>query len=249
MTERFPIVDPRPLTMTLAQRVVLTPIFVRITLTGDDLRGFECAPGQDLMLAVPHRDGDGTINRRYTVRYAHGDDARVDLDVVVHDDGPGARWASDAPLGSEITALGPRGKIVPVADVDWHLFACDESGWPATAAMVEALEPGEVAIVLAETAGPDEHQPLESRAALRLVRSDRGARAPGDPQPLTDALRDLELPPGRGHAYLSAEAAVVRGLREALMTRGLTHDDVSLKAYWRRDQANAAHGEPLRDAV
>jgi len=244
MTGRFVIADPRPLTLTLVDRAVITPIFTRVTLGGDDLAGFTCAPGQDLMLAVP--SGESTINRRYTVRCAHPAAARVDLDVVVHDDGPGARWASDAPLGSTITALGPRGKIVPEEGVDWHLFACDESGWPATAAMVEALVPGEVAIVLAETAGPEEHQPLESPGDLRLVRCDRDGRDPGDPAPLTDALRALELPVGTGHAYLSAEAAVVRGLRELLVGRGLAHDDVSLKAYWRRDQPNAAHGEPLR---
>jgi NADPH-dependent ferric siderophore reductase len=247
MTERFTITEARPLTMTLAARVVVTPIVVRITLTGDDLRGFECAPGQDLMLAVPV--ADGTTNRRYTVRYADGDAARVELDVVVHDGGPGAQWATDAPLGSTITALGPRGKIVPAADVAWHLFVCDESGWPATAAMVEALEPGELAIVVAETAGPEEHQALESLAEVRLVRCDRGHLPPGDVGPLTDAVRALQLPRGAGHAYLSAEAAVVRGLRELLTTRGLSHDDVSLKAYWRRDQANAAHGEPLRDGA
>ena len=32
MIERFPIVDARHLTMTLTERVVLTPIFVRVTL-------------------------------------------------------------------------------------------------------------------------------------------------------------------------------------------------------------------------
>jgi len=244
MTERFAMVDPRPLSLTLLGRAVLTPIFTRVTLGGDDLAGFTCAPGQDLMLAVP--SGESTINRRYTVRYAEPAAARVDLDVVVHDDGPGARWASDAPLGSTITALGPRGKIVPAEGVDWHLFACDESGWPATAAMVEALRPDEVAIVLAETEGAEEHQSLGSPADLRLVRCDRDGRDPGDPAPLTDALRGLDLPPGAGHAYLSAEAAVVRGLRQLLTDRGLAHDDVSLKAYWRRDQPNAPHGEPLR---
>jgi NADPH-dependent ferric siderophore reductase len=231
--------------MIFSDRVTITPLVVRIALTGDDLLGFECAPGQDLMLAVPA--DDGTVNRRYTVRYADGEAGRVELDVVVHDDGPGARWATEAPLESTITALGPRGKIVPVAGVAWHLFANDESGWPATAAMVEALDPGEVAIVLAEAAGPEEHQPLDCRADLRLIWCDRDERAPGDPAPLTEALRALELPSGPGHAYLSAEAGVVRGLRQLLTERGLTHDEVALKAYWRRDQPNAAHGEPLRD--
>src|SRR5689334_13234051 len=119
MTERFPIVEPRPLTMTFADRVEITPLVLRVALTGDDLRGFTCAPGQALMPTIPA--DAGTVNRRYTVRFADGDAGRVELDIVVHDDGPGARWATEAPLGSVITALGPRGKVVPAADVAWHL--------------------------------------------------------------------------------------------------------------------------------
>src|SRR6478735_1989583 len=139
--------DPRPLTLQVRAREQLTPLVTRVVVGGDDLLGFEFAPGQDVMLAVPV-DG-GTINRRYTIRRADPATGTVDLDLVVHGDAPGARWASDAPLGSSIAAVGPRGKVVPATDADWHLFVCDESGWAATAAMVESLTANERAVIVA----------------------------------------------------------------------------------------------------
>ena len=59
---------------------------------------------------------------------------------------------------------------------------------------------------------------------------------------------EIELPPGRGHAYLFGEAMVVSRLREILAGRGLGQDQMSPKAYWGRGRANAGHGEPARDA-
>jgi NADPH-dependent ferric siderophore reductase len=244
--DRFAIPDPRPLALTVRDRAPLTPLLARITLGGDDLVGFEHAPGQDVMVAVP--TGDATINRRYTIRRADPHVGTLDLDVVVHGDGPGARWARDVAIGSPIAAVGPRGKVVPVGDVDWHLFVCDESGWAATASMVAALDPGELALVVAETAGPEEHQELAGTAEVVLVRCDRGGAAPGDPAALTAAVAALELPAGRGHAYLSAEFAVVRALGADLAARGVGGDQVSPKAYWRRGESNAAHGEPRRES-
>ena len=59
---------------------------------------------------------------------------------------------------------------------------------------------------------------------------------------------EVELPPGRGHAYLFGEAKVVSRLRDILAERGLGQDQMSPKAYWGRGRANAGHGEPARDA-
>ena len=238
--------DPRPLALEVRAREQVTPLVTRVVVGGDDLIGLDWAPGQDLMLAIPST-GD-TINRRYTIRRSDPTAGTVDLDFVVHGHGPGSAWATDAPIGSTVSAVGPRGKVVPVADVAFHLFVCDESGWPATAAMVEALAPSTSAIVVADVAGPDEHQMLDAACDLRSVWCDRNGRPPGDGDTVLAALAELDLPPGRGHAYLSAEFAVVRALGAHLAGRGFASEQVSPKAYWRRDQANAAHGEPLRDA-
>ena len=70
----------------------------------------------------------------------------------------------------------------------------------------------------------------------------------GDPSALAAEAAEIELPPGRGHAYLFGEATVVSRLREVLAERGLGQDQMSPKAYWGRGRANASHGEPARDA-
>jgi len=238
--------EPRALTLELRAREQLTPLMTRLVMGGDDLLGFEHVPGQDLMLAIPV--DDGTINRRYTIRRADPTAGTVDLDFVVHGHGPGARWATDAPIGSTITALGPRGKVVPEADVDWHLFVCDESGWPASAAMVESLPAGGHAVVVADVAGEEEQQPLDAPADVYVSWCNRDGGAPGGSEQVLAALDHLTLPDGRGHAYLSAELVVVRIVGEWLAGRGFAKDDISPKAYWRAGRANAAHGEPLRDA-
>ena len=98
----------------VAEVVALTPRLRRLRLTAAHLDLLAPAPGQDLMLRMPDGDG-GTINRRYSIRAHDPVVALVDVDVVLHGDGPGARWAAGAAVGDVVEAVGPRGKVVPVA--------------------------------------------------------------------------------------------------------------------------------------
>jgi NADPH-dependent ferric siderophore reductase len=56
-------------------------------------------------------------------------------------------------------------------------------------------------------------------------------------------LRDLHPATGTA-AYLFGERQLVRTAEELLVAGGLDRDAVVSKAYWRRDQPNASHGEP-----
>jgi NADPH-dependent ferric siderophore reductase len=75
-----------------------------------------------------------------------------------------------------------------------------------------------------------------------------GTSVPGDPVPMLEAVGAVAQPSGVGHAYVAAEAGVVRAVNRILTESGLTPDHVSAKAYWRRGLPNAEHGEPTRDA-
>ena len=189
------------------------------------------------MLAVPL--DDGTINRRYTIRRADPAAGTVDLDFVVHGHGPGARWATDAPSGRPITAVGPRGKVVPAADVDWHLFVVRRVGL--------AGHRGDGRVVAGRGAArwswPTSRARRSSSRSIAVADvyiswCNRDGGAPGG----SDAGRwprstHLTLPDGRGHAYLSAELAVVRAVGDvARRAGGSRADDVSPKAYWRAGQ-------------
>jgi NADPH-dependent ferric siderophore reductase len=56
-------------------------------------------------------------------------------------------------------------------------------------------------------------------------------------------LNDLHLPSGTA-AYLFGDRHLVRSAEELLVAGGLDREAVASKAYWRRDQPNASHGEP-----
>jgi NADPH-dependent ferric siderophore reductase len=119
--------------------------------------------------------------------------------------------------------------------------------------MMEALPPGSGATALLEIDTPADEQDFrppeaETAATVDVRWLHRAGRSePGDPSPILAALGDVALPAGPVHAYVAAEAGVVRRVREALTARGLEEAQISAKAYWRRGLPNAEHGEPARD--
>jgi len=236
------------LDLEVAETVALTPAMRRLRLRADGLADFSYLPGQDLMLAIPG-ERETTFRRRYTIRRLDRRTGLLDIDVVLHGDGPGARWAASAVPGDHVEAIGPRGKITVAKEVDWHLMVGDESALPGFFAMLEALSSPAAAVVLVEVDGPDEEQQpdVAPDVHLELRWLHRAGRPPGTSELLAGALAARQLPAGPGHAYLAGELAVVAELRRGLAARGLSAEQVSPKPYWRLGVANAAHGEPLGD--
>jgi NADPH-dependent ferric siderophore reductase len=225
----------------------LTPHMHRIVLSAPELEGFTYRPGQDVMLLVA-ADGNRPVRRRYTIRHLDQAERLLTLDIVLHGDGPGERWVRSARPGDRIEGIGPRGKIFPSPEADWHLFMGDESAMPAILVMTESLPGDSEATLVLEVPGPqDEQEPL-SAAGTRVSWLHRVSGQAGDPALLAAEAAEVELPPGSGHAYLFGEAKVVLQLREILTRRGLAPEQMSPKAYWGRGRANAGHGEPARDA-
>jgi NADPH-dependent ferric siderophore reductase len=225
----------------------LTPHMQRLTLTAPQLDGFGCLPGQDVMLLVA-AEGNRPVRRRYTIRQLDAAARLLTLDIVLHGDGPGERWVRSAEPGDKIEGIGPRGKITISPTADWHLFIGDESALPATFVMAESLPPDSSATLVLEIPEEDDEQDLAAEASTRISWLHRLGAAAGDPAALAAEAAEVELPPGRGQAYLFGEAKVVSRLREVLAGRDLDEDQMSPKSYWGRGRANASHGEPPRDA-
>lgn len=220
----------------------VTPRMRRVELTAPDLDVLDHQPGQDVMLIFAQAAGR-PVHRRYTIRRFDRDRRLLELNFVMHGDGPAARWARSARPGDRIDVAGPRGKITVARDVDWHLFAGDETGLPAALAMMEALPPGVPASAFVEVDGPEEEQRAPNVTWLH-----RGGAAPGDDPGLLEAVSSAELPSGRGQAYLAGEVGLVGALQRCLLERGLQPEQVSTKGYWNKGKANASHGEPERRA-
>jgi NADPH-dependent ferric siderophore reductase len=225
----------------------ISPHMQRIELTAPELEGFTYLPGQDVMLLVA-ADGNRPVRRRYTIRYLDPSRQLLTLDVVLHGEGPGERWIRAARAGDRIEGIGPRGKITSSAEADWHLFIGDEAAMPAILAMTESLPGDTEATIVLEVPDVADEQEFSAAARIRLSWLHRMAGPAGDPSRLAAEAAEVELLPGRGHAYLLGEARVVLRLREILASRGFPQDQMSPKAYWGRGRANGGHGEPARDA-
>jgi NADPH-dependent ferric siderophore reductase len=164
----------------------LTPKMVRITVAGDDLKGFVSAahddhvklffpqPGQDKpVLPTPSPNGpvypEGALRpaaRDYTPRRYDAGANTLTLDFVLHGDGPAAAWAAQARPGNFLGVGGPRGSFIVPDDFDWYLLVGDETALPAIGRRLEELPAGARAIVVAEVADAGEEQRFDTRARL-----------------------------------------------------------------------------------
>jgi NADPH-dependent ferric siderophore reductase len=235
---------PEPTTWHLDVAAVrdLTPRMRRVQLTSPGLDRFDYLAGQDMALTFRRVDAP-PVRRRYTIRHFDRAHRHVDLDFVMHGDGPGMRWAQAARPGDSIEVVGPRGKITLVRDAPWHLFAGDATAVPGALAMMEAI-PGDVpAVAFLQVDGREERQSVDGGRGQQITWHYEQPALNGDAG-LVAAVASAGLPQGRGHAYLAGEVALVTALKAALMSRGWAADDISAKAYWNRGRANAGHGEP-----
>ncbi len=223
------------------------PALRRLTVHDPRLAELPWRPGQDLTLCLPA--AARSVKRRYTIRRLDRASSTAELLVLLHEDGPGARWAAGVRAGDHLEAVGPRGKIWADEHAGWHLFVGDETYLAATAAMAESLPAGTRALVVLQVGDDVGPQPISAAAGLQqpvwVRRNPLGAGEPG--VELIDALAALVLPDGLGHAYVGGEHHAVAAVRACLLGRGLPDDAISSKAYWRADKPNQDHGEPARD--
>jgi NADPH-dependent ferric siderophore reductase len=210
--------------LTLQKSDQVTPRMRRLVFAGPDLADMEWRPGQDLVLNLP-----GAPRRHYTIR-CHFDD-RLAIDFVLHEHGTASKWASEATVGSEIEAVGPRGRT-QLHPADWRLFVGDETCLPGISAMLEALPAGARATAFIEIEDDDERQTIETAADLRLEWVVRGG--PAKPNGLLlERLQEFVPPSGVGHAYILGETSGVRNERRHLLDAGWPKERITAEGYWR----------------
>ncbi|MBO4163238.1 siderophore-interacting protein [Micromonospora antibiotica] len=244
--------------MVTAARVVRvgrpTPHLVRLVLGGEELVGLPVGEFTDhyVKLVFPPegvdlpRPLDLTAIKRelpreqwprlraYTVRAWDAAAGELTIDVVHHgDEGLAGPWAARLRPGDEVLFTGPGGAYAPDPTADWHLLVGDESALPAIGAALERLPEGAPAVVLVEIADPADEQSLPSPGAVALTWLHRAGRPVGEA--LVAAVRELEFPPGRVHAFVHGEATFVKELRRLLrVERSVPREALSISGYWRR---------------
>lgn len=213
---------------TRLQRIVLhidDPAALDVRHAGDSAIGiyFSGADGSDAQSA------DG---RNYSVRYHAG--AHITVDVVLHAHGPGTEWASTTTAGDRVGLDHARSWYQPPPDAEWQLLVTDLSGLPATARILEELPETTPAILMIEIAGSEDLDYLPSRPGITVIPR-TGTGNGYSSSTLARAVRELELPNGRGYCWFAGEAAESRSVRKYLRGLGWTIDQYDITGYWRHD--------------
>ncbi|MFC9847044.1 siderophore-interacting protein [Streptomyces sp. NPDC060223] len=251
MAERPERRTPKPHTARVVRTERLTPHMQRVVLGGEGLAEFTAGSCTDhyvkLLFGVEGvtypepfdmkvireefpRD-QWPVTRTYTVRHWNPEHRELTLDFVVHgDEGLAGPWAANVQPGELVRFNGPGGAYAPDASADWHLLAGDESALPAIAAALESLPAGAVAHAFVEISDPAEEQKIDSD--VDVVWLHRGERPVGEA--LVEAVRALEFPEGRVHAFVHGEAGFVKELRRLLrVEHEFPREDLSISGYWR----------------
>jgi NADPH-dependent ferric siderophore reductase len=184
-------------------------------------------------------DGDRRTSRAYTPRRFDPDTNELDIDFVIHGEGPGSAWASAVRAGDTAVISGqPGGAYAPETDVDWYLIAGDEAALPAIATLLEEMPASARTYVIIEVLNGEEEQELPTPSQMHVTWLHRDTDAlPGGA--LVTALRQVEIPQGDGRIWVSCEATFMREVRKHLLDeRGLDRSMLRTQGYWKRGAMN-----------
>lgn len=229
---------------TLTAREHLTDDYVRVRLSGDDLRGFD-TPGHDDHIRIFLPDGPvSTVeemraapSREFTpLAWGETDDgdAFLDLEFALHgDDGVAGVWAANAPLGAPIGVGGPRGTLRVDGSPDGWLLAGDETAIAQIRRYAALIPEDAPALIIVEVRNAGQQVPIDAPVPVEYVH--RKDQAPGTALAAAlDTLDEDDRPGEDPFVFIAAEQAIVKTGRALACDRwGLDADRRVIKGYWK----------------
>ncbi len=244
-----PRATPRRITVQRMQ--ILSPQMRRVTFAGADLSSFAWSgpaahlklifplPGQT-EVETPAPDGPRpAATRTYTPRRFDAAALTLDVDFVLHGEGPASNWAEQVRPGQQLVMMGPGPghKIDP--DAAWHLLVGDDTALPAIETLLEALPAAMPVTALIEVVNVDERRALPGGAGADLRWLPRGTDPRQAGVALLEALSTFQWPSGDGRVYVGCEAQAMRRVRNLIAEKsGLARQRIVGRGYWRIGAAN-----------
>ena len=175
--------------------------------------------------------------RTYTPRRFDSDTGVLEVQFVMHGEGPASAWAERARPGDRLAIGGPGGRMpLELGSGPW-VIGGDESAIPAIGTLLDALPPHATAEVYIE-AGENAHRidRVGTRAAQVQWLDQSSPDHPGSR--LHDALSTASIQP-ESNVWIACEAGAVRRIRRSVLDAG--HVDpgrLVTRGYWRLGQAD-----------
>lgn len=237
----------------------------RIILQGDDLEGFgfhSLAPEAHVKLFFPEKSrdelclptvlGNGQADwkgagtgrfspfREYTIRSYDADLLTIEIDFVLHDEGVGGPWATQAEVGQSLGIFGPRSVKLPPLDAPNYVFFADETSLPAVARWLEILPETAKIDAWIEVQSSENEIPLPQHGGANIHWLHRN----GDLESVPYGTLHLEILKGLSGDLLSentwvwgaTEAHTIAQMkRELIKNSCINTGHLDLTSYWKHD--------------
>lgn len=238
--------------LTVKHKEYLTPHYIKITLTGDEVLKFAnttvgvnnkifIAPDGINEIHFPKVDEAGNVLavddrlkpfvRTYTHRGINADKKEMYIEFVAHgDEGPASAWAISAKPGDKLGVAMKDTKAELYPKVDWYLLVADATGIPVIASILEDLPKTAKAHVFIEVQDKADFQFLQSDADVNVEWLYHPK--PGENNLLFEAVQNINLPDASvaRFAYVAAEFSSVKNIRQYLR-KDLNWQQQELYAY------------------
>lgn len=240
---------------TVKRVVHLTPRMVRVTFTSPELADFAWngpAAHIKLIFGQPALGAGGASAaevprppmRTYTPRRFDRDARELDVDFILHGDGPASTWAAQAAVGQTITIAGPGRSYAVDPAADWFLLVGDDTAIPAISTILEVLPPTARATVFLEVVGGEDEVAVPSHPNATVTWLHRGENAKHAGGPLEASLRNFPMPPGSGRIYVACESGAMRRIRaHLLMDRTINREHLITRGYWKLGAVDHPDGD------
>jgi NADPH-dependent ferric siderophore reductase len=247
---------PRRATVTSVSTIA--PRLISVLVTGDELDGFtDAAPTSHLKLFLPpagaeqlllpeqgpdgwawnHDESLRPVVRTYTPRRYDPATRMLEIQLVLHGEGPASDWAQQVRVGDEVGVAGPGGRFVLDDGAEHWWIAGDESALPAVGTLLDALPPTVTADVHVEVQDADDVIKLPSAATVNVTWHHRYDSRDYSAA-LEAAARDAEVTDGT-RMWIACESGKMRDIRRYLTReRGVPVSRLVTRGYWRLGDAN-----------
>ncbi len=239
-------------TLKVAKITDLSPNLRRITLSGEELVGFNSlSPEDHVKVFFPTKNGempivpnqgpnglefnDSIIMRDYTPRSYRADKNELDLDFALHKNGPASLWAARASLGDPIVIGGPRGSSI-YPEFSHYLLIGDNTSMASIFRRIEETsnEKTMTAIILVENKKAEIVSAL-SHENLEIIWLHHNGDFTKGLELIKKTLRRLNPEPLDTLVLISGESSIVKELKlELVENYSFDEEWVKATAYWKK---------------
>jgi NADPH-dependent ferric siderophore reductase len=234
----------------------LTPRMVRVTFTSPELAEFGWngpAAHIKLIFAQPAPAAPGTepprpTMRTYTPRRFDSEARELDVDFILHGEGPASIWAEQAAVGQSLTIAGPGRHYVIDQAAEWFLLAGDDTAIPAISTILESLPATARAQVFIEVTDREDEVEIPAHPGATITWLHRGPDVKRAGAPLESSVRAYQMPSGSGRIYVACESGAMRRIRAHLLTdRAINREHLITRGYWKLGAVDYPDGDYGQD--